>query len=105
MDTVAERQETEAVGDQVEGIAEGVGDPAQVPAQAPGAPAGQHPPGRPAFPEDDVEPVRPPHGQQVDHASAGHVDHVLGQQMGPDVGHVRLGEQHQMGQVRGAEPL
>ena len=55
--------------------------------------------------DDDVEPVRPPHRQQVHHAPAGHEDHILGQQMGAHIGHIGLSEQHQVGQVRGAEPL
>jgi len=99
VDAVAERQERQAVGHRVEGIAERVSDPAQVPAQAPRArPAQQHA-GLPALPHDHIQPVRPPHREQVHHAAAGHPDHVLGQQMGPNVRHVRLDEQPQVGQV------
>lgn len=96
VDPVAERQEAQGVGDRVQGVAEGVGDPAQVPAQAARAGTAQDDARFPALPHDHVQPVRPPHREQVHHAAAGDPDHVLGQQVRPHVRHVRLGEQLEM---------
>ena len=68
------------------------------PAQRAGAQAAQHDAGLPRLPQRDVEPMRPQHAHQADHAAAADVDevlvehvraHVVGAAVAPEQRHVR----------------
>ena len=95
VDAVAVGKEGQPAGERIETVAVGVGWPADVPAQAARAGAGEHGARLPALAQDLRQAVRAPDGDEVHHAAALDQDHVLVEQVGPDVGHARLGEQPQ----------
>lgn len=90
---VAEREQGEAVEEGIESVTEGVGGAADVPAQASRAGPGQNHTGVPALAEDVRQPVCSPDGHEVHNAAAFDQDHLLTEQVRPDVRHVWLGEQ------------
>lgn len=95
VNAVAVGKEGQPAGERIETVAVGVGWPADVPAQAARARAGEHGARLPALAQDLRQAVRAPDGDEVHHAAALDQDHVLVEQVRPDIGHARLGEQPQ----------